>query len=176
MTTRLAFKLGRRGPPGSMIGDWLVCAVTRSQFSHVELLAASAAAPPGTRLDGEPYTGVVATMLSATVHDGEVREALRTLESDRWVVVELPRSSHGPLAYVRSRLGVPYGWFDLLSFLLPWRVSWSGSDFCSEVIANSLGLPNPWRVSPGDLYDWAMAQDGARIVPDEELRARWVAE
>ena len=70
----------------------------------------------------------------------------------------------------------PYGWFDLLSFLLPWRVSWSGSDFCSEVIAASFGLPEPWHTSPGTLYDWAMAQDGARIVPDEELRARWVAE
>ena len=177
MTTRLAFYLGRRSDNASAkIGDWLVCAVTRSQFSHVELLAASAAAPPGTRLDGEPYTGVVATMLSATVHDGEVREALRTLEADRWVVVELPSSSQGPLAYVRSRLGVPYGWFDLLSFLLPWRVSWSGSDFCSEVIATAFGLPKPWRVSPGALYDWAMTQDGARIVPDDELRARWVAE
>ena len=106
----------------------------------------------------------------------EVRAALRTLEADRWVVVELPRASHGPLAYVRSRLGVPYGWLDLLSFLLPWRVSWSGSDFCSEVIATALGLPKPWRVSPGALYDWAMAQEGARIVPDKELLARWVAE
>ena len=176
MTTRLAFYLGRRSDNASAkIGDWLVCAVTRSKFSHVELLAASAAAPPGTRLEGEPYTGVVATMLSATVHDGEVREALQTLEADRWVVVELPRSSQGPLAYVRSRLGTPYGWFDLLSFLLPWRVSWSGSDFCSEVIANAFGLPEPWRMSPGALYDWAMAQDGARIVPDEELRIAWSA-
>ena len=176
MTTRLAFYLGRRSDNASAkIGDWLVCAVTRSQFSHVELLAASAAAPPGTRLDGEPYTGVVATMLSATVHDGEVREALRTLEADRWVVVELPRSSQGPLAYVRSRLGTPYGWLDLLSFLLPFRVSWSGSDFCSEVVSAALGLDKPWHTSPGDLWDWAVQQPGARVVPDDELMIPWSA-
>ena len=74
-----------------------------------------------------------------------------------------------------AALCVPYGWLDLLSFLLPFRVSWSGSDFCSEVVAAALGLDKPWHTSPGDLWDWAVQQPGARVVPDDELRNAWRA-
>ena len=72
-------------------------------------------------------------------------------------------------------IGTPYGWLDLLSFLLPFRVSWSGSDFCSEVVAAALGLDKPWHTSPGDLWDWAVQQPGARAVPEDELRTPWSA-
>ena len=166
MTTRLAFKLGKYGTPGSMIGDWLICLVTGKPFSHCELV--ESLVPIGSE--------VYSTMLSSSLRDGGVRGVTRKLVPGRWVVVEFDGDSKQAVEYIKGRFGIPYGWFDLLSFLLPWRVSWSGSDFCSEVIAASFGLPEPWHTSPGTLYDWAMAQDGARIVPDEELRARWVAE
>ena len=35
---------------------------------------------------------------------------------------------------------------------------------------NVAGLDKPWHTSPGDLWDWAVQQPGARIVPDDELR------
>lgn len=79
------------------------------------------------------------------------------------------------IAYIRGRIGTPYGLLDLLSFLLPFRVSWSGWDFCSEVISAALRLPKPWHKSPGNLFDWAMLQPGARIVPDDELLIPWSA-
>ena len=97
---------------------------------------------------------VYSTMLSSSLRDGDSKPAIQ---------------------YIRSRIGTPYGWFDLLSFLLPFRVSWSGSDFCSEVVSAAPGLDKPWHKSPGDLYDWAMLQPGARIVPDDELLIPWSA-
>lgn len=98
--------------------------------------------------------------------DGHVAQA---------VVVEFDGDPCEAIAYIRGRIGTPYGLLDLLSFLLPFRVSWSGWDFCSEVISAALRLPKPWRQSPGNLFDWAMLQPSARIVPDDELLIPWSA-
>lgn len=175
MTTRLAFYRGQRSQnPGSMLGDWLICAVTGSQYSHVEMLASHGAAPAGTTVGGVPYTGPMAWMLSSSLRDDGVREVWRTLDPARWVVVEFDDDPTEALAYIRSRIGTPYGWLDLLSFLLPFRVSTS-DDFCSELIAAAFGLPDPWHQSPGDLYVWAMGRPGARVVPDAELLIPWSA-
>jgi hypothetical protein len=170
--TRLAFYMGRRSENShALIGDWLVCAVTRDPFSHVEILANSGPAPAGTSVDFAPYSGPVATMLSSSMRDGGVREAWRTLDPARWVVVELDRDPAQALAYVRSRIGTPYGWLDLLSFLLPFRVSTS-ADFCSEVIAAAFGLPDAWHTSPGDLFVWSETQLGFRVLKEDELLTR----
>jgi hypothetical protein len=176
VTTRLAFYRGRKSDNShAMVGDWLICWVTKSPYSHVELLENSGPAPAGTSVDFKPYTGPMATMLSSSIRDSGVRSAWRTLVPERWVVVEFDDDSEGAIEYVRSRIGRPYGWFDLLSFLLPWRVSWSGSDFCSEVIAAAFRLARAWRQSPGHLFDWAMTRPGARIIPDDELVIPWSA-
>lgn len=166
MSARIAFYLGRRAEnPGARWGDWLICAVTKSRFSHVELLVDMAPSP----------TGPVAVMVSASIRDGGVRETQRVLDPSRWVVVEFDADSTDAIKYVRSRIEqkVPYGWFDLLSFVLPWRVSWSGSDFCSEVIAAAFYMPTPWRTSPGQLFDWAIQQPGARVLDAHDFAAKW---
>ena len=164
--TRLAFYKGlRKENPNSRIGDRLICLVTGKPFSHCELVEFS-----------RPVVGLTtASMLSSSLRDGGVRAAWRVLDSDRWVVVEFDGDSKPAIDYIRGRIGTPYGWFDLLSFLLPFSVSWSGSDFCSEVVAAALGLDKPWHTSPGDLWDWAVQQPGARVVPDDELRNAWRA-
>ena len=166
MKTRIAFYRGRKGQnPAARIGDRLICWVTGKPFSHCELVEFS-----------RPVVGLTtASMLSSSLRDGGVRAAWRVLDSDRWLVVEFDGDSKPAIEYIRGRIGVPYGWFDLFSFLLPFRVSWDGSDFCSEIVADSLKLPNAWRTSPGDLYDWAVQQPGARVVPDDELRIAWSA-
>ena len=166
MKTRIAFYRGRKSQNShALIGDRLICLVTGKPFSHCELVEFS-----------RPVVGLTtASMLSSSLRDGGVRAAWRVLDSDRWVVVEFDGDSKPAIEYIRGRIGVPYGWFDLFSFLLPFRVSWDGSDFCSEIVADSLKLPNAWRTSPGDLYDWAMQQPGARVVPDDELMIPWSA-
>ena len=164
MKTRIAFYRGSQNP-AARIGDRLICWVTGKPFSHCELVVSLVA------LGSEVYS----TMLSSSLRDGGVRGASRQLVPGRWLVVEFDGDSKPAIEYIRGRIGVPYGWFDLFSFLLPFRVSWDGSDFCSEIVADSLKLPNAWRTSPGDLYDWAMRQPGARVVPDNELMIPWSA-
>ena len=164
--TRLAFYKGRKSENRkSLVGDWLICWVTGKPFSHCELVVSLVA------LGSEVYS----TMLSSSLRDGGVRGVSRKLVPGRWLVVEFDGDSKPAIEYIRGRIGTPYGWLDLLSFLLPWRVSWSGSDFCSEVVAAALGLDKPWRTSPGDLWDWAVQQPGARAVPEDELRNAWRA-
>ena len=166
MKTRIAFYRGRKSQNDhALIGDRLICWVTGKPFSHCELVVSL------VTLGGEVYS----TMLSSSLRDGGVRGVSRQLVPGRWLVVEFDGDSKPAIAYIRNRIGVPYGWFDLFSFLLPFRVSWDGSDFCSEIVADSLKLPNAWRTSPGDLWDWAVQQPGARVVPDDELRNAWRA-
>ena len=166
MKTRIAFYRGRKSQNDhALIGDRLICWVTGKPFSHCELVVSL------VTLGGEVYS----TMLSSSLRDGGVRGVSRQLVPGRWLVVEFDGDSKPAIAYIRNRIGVPYGWFDLFSFLLPFRVSWDGSDFCSEIVADSLKLPNAWRTSPGDLWDWAVQQPGARVVPDDELRVAWRA-
>lgn len=166
MKTRIAFYRGRKSQNDhALIGDRLICWVTGKPFSHCELVVSLVA------LGSEVYS----TMLSSSLRNGGVRGVSRKLVPGRWLVVEFDGDSKPAVDYIRGRIGTPYGWFDLFSFLLPFRVSWDGSDFCSEIVADSLKLPNAWRTSPGDLYDWAMQQPGARVVPDNELRIAWSA-
>lgn len=165
--TRLAFYVGLKSRNDrALIGDRLICWVTDHWASHVELVESIGVAPPVT---------LSAWMLSSSMRDGGVREAWRVLVPSRWVVVEFDGDPSEAIAYIRGRIGTPYGWLDLLSFLLPWRISWSGWDFCSELIASGFKLSKPWHKSPGNLYDWAMLQPGARIVPDDELLIPWSA-
>lgn len=174
-TTRIAFYLGRRSEnKKSMLGDWLICWRTKSRFSHVELL--SRHSTESVMVDGRVYIGPVAWMLSSSMRDGGVREARRTLDPSRWVVVEFDGDCSQALAYIRGRKGTPYGWFDLLGFLLPWRVSWSRTDFCSEVIAAGFSLPRPYKTAPQHLYPWAMQQPGARVLSAQDLAHAWSAE
>ena len=166
MKTRIAFYMGRKSQNDhALIGDRLICWVTGKPFSHCELVVSL------VTLGSEVYS----TMLSSSLRDGGVRGVSRKLVPGRWLVVEFDGDSKPAIQYIRGRIGTPYGWFDLFSFLLPWRVSWSGSDFCSEVVSAALGLPKPWHTSPGDLYDWAMQHPGARVVADDELRIAWSA-
>ena len=105
-------------------------------------------------------------------------DAIERLEQ---IVQNMPQFTAEEQVLVRQVLEAYRGWqvlgkaMKMLIVLLPFRVSWSGSDFCSEVVADSLKLPNAWHTSPGDLWDWAVQQPGARVVPDDELMIPWSA-
>jgi len=159
--TRLAFYKGRKSENRkSLIGDWLICWVTDHWASHVELVASMFPA--------------WSEVLSSSLRDGGVRPAYRSLAPERWVIVEFDGDSTEAIDHVRSRIGTPYGWPDLLSFLLPFRVS-TDWDFCSEVVARALKLGDPWHQSPGDLYKWAEQQPGFRVLTADEFSVPWTA-
>ena len=173
--TRIAFYKGQKSQnPSALFGDWLICLVTKHFASHVELIEIHGPAPWGTSVKGKPYVGPLAKMWSSSLRDGGVRGKTLTLVPERWVVVEIDGDSAAALAYIQERVGTPYGWPDLFSFLLPFNFNTKWL-FCSEIIAAAFGLPKPWKTSPGDLYDWAKAQPGFRIVPDDELYKNWQA-
>lgn len=172
-TTRIAFYKGRRAEnPKSRLFDWLICWVTGKPFSHAELLSDTFKVSD-VIFDGAHYSGPTATMLSSSIRDGGVRQTWRNLAPGRWVVVEFHADSRPAVEYIKGRVGTPYGIFDLLSFLLPFRVSTSKSDFCSEVVAAAVGKPAAWATDPGTLYEWAMLQAGARELTDEDLLKFW---
>lgn len=180
-TTRIAFYLGKRSEnPKSLIGDWLICLVTRSRFSHVELIESHRQAPWGTVVDYKPYTGPLAKMWSSSLRDKGVRGKTMTLAPERWVVVEIDGDSRPAIGYIKEREGTPYGWPDLIGFLLPVSLN-TKWEFCSEIVSRGLiwagftGLGKPQKTDPGDLYRWAEKQPGFRIVQAEELVQEWRA-
>ncbi len=132
--TTLAFYKGRR-----TIVDKMICAVTRSQYSHVEFLIA------------EP-NGLPTPSISASGRDGGVKERLITFDPDRWDMVRVSWAPANALDRMRNELNKPYDFLGLLGAqLFNLRRQQSGRWFCSELCAHALGLGAPHRYAPGDL-------------------------
>lgn len=144
----LAFYKGR----GTLF-DRLIRAVTRSAYSHVELIAC---APP------EPAAQVFsASSVSASPRDGGVRQKQITFEPGHWDYIELPAwpfaSTNMILSRARQRIGFGYDYAGILfTFAIPLRREASGRYFCSELIGEVLDLPDPHTLAPGDLYRWVL--------------------
>lgn len=174
--TRLAFYLGKRSEnKDSKIGDWLICWVTNKRFSHVEMIRSIRIARVGTIVDKKPFTGAIATMLSSSLRDNGVRQKDIAIYTNKWVIVEYDRDPTMAIKYIEGRFGKKYGLFDLLSFLLPFRVSNSNADFCSELIADASMINGSWHIDPGEMYEWAEKQPGFRILSNEEILKEWSA-
>lgn len=169
---RLAFYIGTLENPARLLGDRLICRVTDSDYSHVELVRQMGGLPKHMTRNGEPWYGPTAMGLSSSYRDHGVREKMLPLDPQRWVVVECDGDHASAVAHIRSRIGTPYGLLDLLSFLLPWRVSTS-ADFCSEVVARALRLADAWHTSPGDLFATCMTRLNGQVVPLDEWPVKW---
>jgi hypothetical protein len=139
---QLAFYLGtKRENPAARLFDRLVCWRTGGRFSHVEVV--------------DEYlsnTGFVARCLSSSFRDGGVRSKVIDLDSGRWVLKSLPGDPEAVRPWFTAHMGEPYDWFGLFGWVLPWRVSNRRWWFCSEAVAEAMGLPESWRISPNDLH------------------------
>lgn len=178
-TTRIAFYLGRRDEnPNSKIGDWGICHVTESRFSHVELLSSITSAD--VVVEGQINKKIIATMYSSSLRDKGVRGVTKQLYTDRWVIVEISGDSKPAIQYIINKIGTKYGLLDLAGFLLPIDIDTVG-EFCSEITTNGLShakfnnLPVANKTAPEHLFLWAKKQPGFRIVPAGELHRDWVA-
>lgn len=124
-----------KGPPSDPI-HWLThvatCAATLSRYSHCELV-----------IEGICY--------SASARDGGVRAKRIDLNSGRWDVIEINGDDAFALEWFRSHIGAEYDWTGALRFLFPILRHRRGLWFCSEACAAALGLPSPWRWTPGGL-------------------------
>lgn len=139
MTYALAFYTGQGNWKDSVI-RW----VTRSPYSHVELVDTMAVENGKTRC------------YSSSPRDGGVRVTWIDLDSGHWQIVPVQFDlavDVWPFWY--GQLDKRYDWFGILfSQFLNWRRNSKNRWFCSEIIAHAMGLPNPASYSPGDL--WAM--------------------
>ena len=131
---KLAFYKGQR-----TFVDKVICAVTRSPYSHVEMLI------------GDPK-GSPTLSISSSGRDGGVRERWIEFDPNRWDIVDVPWSPQNALELMRAELSKPYDFVGLLgSQVFNLRRQQSGRWFCSEICAYALGLGAPHRYAPGDL-------------------------
>lgn len=122
--------------------DWLVRRVTRSAFSHVELI----------RADRRPRLGDEVTCLGASGRDGGVRIKRITLEPAHWRIYEVRWAREETWDRAASKLGQPYElWSMITTQLFNFRRSKRNCWFCSELVAYALGLSMPHAYAPGDL-------------------------
>jgi hypothetical protein len=134
---QVAFFKGRhpgiKGWLGVMTKWW-----TRGPYSHGELVI-------GYMPDGR------AICWSSTYLDGGVRRALIALDPTDWDVMELDVTDaqrEVAVQWFREREGQKYDVLGLFGFL--WRHEEGDKDkwFCTEAVAEALGLPESWRKDP----------------------------
>lgn len=156
-----------RPDPGKTL-DWLarwafhilVCAGTFSRYSHSELVF------------GEPDENGESLCWSSSGRDGGVRPKRIKLDPARWTVDPLaglhPSVEASAWLWFEKHKGQKYDhlglaavWlFTVLPFLrAAWRLIQNTRRwFCSEAVADALGLWKPWTRSPGSLRRWAVKQ------------------
>lgn len=138
---KAAFYLGRKAEnPSSKMFDWLVCAWTKSPYSHCELV-----------IDGVCY--------SSSKRDGGVRAKEIDLKSGHWHVLEIGGDKSAALKWFQGNSGARYDVAGLFGFVLPFRTHNLNRWFCSEACAAALGIPEPWRYSPHDLFEHLIKPD-----------------
>ena len=121
--------------------DRVIRWVTRSSFSHVEILRA---APAGSVDELE---------VRAWSSSGGVREKLITFKSQNWELVAIPWAGPAAIDRVIAEIGNPYDYAGLLgSQALNLRRHRRDQWFCSEICAHALELSAPQELSPGGLY------------------------
>ena len=127
------------------LSDRVIRWVTRSPFSHVEMLERY----PVPRTDGRQF----GMAWSSSGRDGGVRFKTILFEPGRWVFVEVPWVPTSAINRIRAQMGKPYDFFGLIwSQLLNLRRHDQDRWFCSEICAHALGLASPQEFAPGDLY------------------------
>jgi len=130
---KAAFYKGTR-PGLAGIYNRLVRWWTRSDFSHVELVLSTGRA------------------WSASFADGGVRNKLIDFDTKNWILVDLPPElEQAAEAWFRAHRGAKYDLLGNLQFVLAPVPQLQSRWFCSEAVAAALGIPDPWRYSPGTL-------------------------
>jgi hypothetical protein len=138
-TYRLAFYLGRRSEnPKATRLDNLICAATRSRYSHVEAV-----------IDYNPQ-GKSRT-IAASPRDGGVRLADIDLQSGRWEVCEVWADSDF-LDLMMLELGKPYHYLGALGSLIHIAPKTDKKRFCSGLVALCLRYSKAHQYTPGELY------------------------
>lgn len=142
-TLALAFYIGKkRLNPEASIMDRVVCAITRSNYSHVELV-----------YHIDEVTNVAECWSSSPI-DGGVRRATITLNHRHWELFMLVGTANEDAlhAWFMAEDGKPYDWLGALGVKFKLFSQNNNRWFCSEIIASYLGMKRAHRLSPINLY------------------------
>lgn len=148
----LAFYKGQGKTLWHRLQDAAIRLATGGRFSHVELI------------EGAANLGEEHLCWSSSGRDGGVRSKVIRLDPDSWELVALNVLPAGPVSFIAEKKGAAYDFRGILlshvfAFGLHSRQMW----FCSEIIAASIGIPSPQRVSPQGLYDSLTWWDAKRL-------------
>lgn len=130
---KVAFYKGRTRLFDKAVQWW-----TRAPYSHCELVFSSDVAG-------------LSECASSSFIDHGVRVKGIVLDPAKWDVIDVPWADpQAARARVHASFGRRYDLLGLLGFVWPFRDNRSRL-FCSEAVAEWLGLEDPWRYSPGGL-------------------------
>ena len=142
---RIAYYKGtaKENPKATWL-DRLICFVTGSRFSHVELVT-------------EFRRGNYSTCWSSSPRDGGVRCAMIDLESGHWEVWNTGTISIDPdvaVDFFKTQNGKLYDWLGALGVKIPFVKNHQTRWFCSEIISAIYSVDEPGKKSPGDVFDY----------------------
>jgi hypothetical protein len=118
------------------IADKMIRWWTRGEYSHVEIISGI-----------DTVTGEYLCS-SATGRDKGVRTKLMPLPADKWDIIEVPQwDGYEAYSWFIDHHGKAYDYIGDAGFVAPLK---DGKDkwFCSEAVAESVGLSEPWRITP----------------------------
>ncbi|MBS9781224.1 MAG: hypothetical protein KGV56_01895 [Gammaproteobacteria bacterium] len=119
--------------------DWVIRFVTKSQYSHCELVVK------------RPNLGLgLYDCYSSSPRDGGVRKKVMALPSDKWDLIEITHIGvNRPRNTFKKYVGKEYDWLGVLGFAL--HKDDKNKYFCSEYCSEILGLAET-HLSPQQLY------------------------
>jgi hypothetical protein len=137
MLTLNFYKGTKKENPDSTVWDNLICLITRSRFSHVEL--------------SFEQRGTWYRCWSSSIRDNGVREKWIDTASEHWVIIPITNSVTEDL--FKQEVNAKYDFIGLIGTIVPIRYFSSAHRwFCSEIIAEDLQIKSSWNISPEKLY------------------------
>jgi len=123
-------------------GNWqdkLIALWTRGIYSHVEIRFS----------DGMCF--------SSSNRDGGTRFKKIYIREDVWDIIDIgPEKEKEIREWCEERVGLPYDWWGILGFVLPWIKNDESKWFCSEILSTALtrnGIFDlPSQISPIKFY------------------------
>jgi hypothetical protein len=131
------YKGTKKENPDSTVWDNLICLITSSRFSHVELAF--------------EQQGTWYRCWSSSARDKGVREKWIDTSSGRWVVIPITDVATEEL--FKQETDAKYDFIGLAGTVIPIKYFSSKTKwFCSEIIAEALSIKASWSISPEKLY------------------------
>lgn len=108
------------------------------------------------------WVGLTHECVSASLLDKGVRAKSIDLVPGKWRIYELPVSYVAVLNWLERHKGQRYDLLGLAGFVFRRIKGWRKAWFCSEVCADIMGLPDPWRYDLA-LLESVCARFGTRV-------------